>query len=456
MRRIKNKIKLNKALDIKSMLNSTSKFWLGFLTCALILFVINAGYFLYGEGAVARKLSNYSTETVTFDEKDFPGLVVKGEGTQNRFSKIDLDEFWAVWSLIERDFVPKPDSKERDLDREEMLYSAIEGLTRSTGDIYTNFLKPEEASEFKREVIEGNIDGIGTYVSVKDGFLTIIRTIANGPAEKAGLRSNDLIIAIDGEETFNLNLSEATNKIRGKRGTEVILTILRPSNGEEFDIKVKRDKIIIPSVTTEIKEGVFIISVSSVSRKTTPDVADALVEFVKNQSVASKLILDLRGNAGGLLDGAIEIAGFFLEPGSVVLYEYDGTEELEAYKTKRKLFKGNVPKITILIDSGTASSAEIIAEALRYHGIGNIIGVPSHGKGSVQTLRTVGNNALLKITTAHWLTPAKKSISDGGIKPDIDLTEEIEEQIKKAVLSGEEFDSQEYILMKGIEDALNK
>ena len=375
-------------------------------------------------------------------------------------SVVNMQEFWEVWRTIEDRFVPDPHAyaREEDLPPEEQrtrvpnekefIKGAINGLTWSTKDIYTNFFNPTEADDFTEEIIDGEIDGIGAYIGIRNGSLRVIQPLDDSPAGKAGLKAGDIIRKINGVDAGQYNLFSATEQIRGVRGTEVILTVFRPSSNEELDITIVRDRVEVPTLTTEVRDDVFVITLHNFSRKATSEFQDAIIEFAEraNSGGADKIVLDLRGNSGGILSAAITIAGFFLPKDSVVLYEYSGSENLRSYKTRGPIFRSNIPKLTILIDESSASASEILAAALHHHNVADIVGLTSFGKGSVQSLVDVGDDALLKITIAHWLTPDKHSITGVGIEPDVNY----EEDLRAAIKENEEIDVREYLLERAV------
>ena len=377
---------------------------------------------------------------------------------------VDLTEFWEVWRLIEQDFVPKPERRVADDDgdevveeiagvgptREEMVRGAIDGLTFATDDQYTNFFEPRDAKEFEEEVLNGEIDGIGAYISFEDGSLTIVNVIDNGPAFYAGLKGGDVISAIDGVASDEYNLTEAAYAIRGPQGTGVLLSIYRASEERDFDITIVRGRVEIPTVEYEVVDGVFVIRLMTFTKNTPNAFREALREFVvvANAGGPNRILLDMRGNVGGVMAVAVDIAGLFLPDGSVVLYEYRGDENLRSFGTTGPVFKNNVlPIMTVLVDGGSASSSEIVAAALRHYGVADIVGVPTLGKGSVQSLKEVGeSSSLLKITIAHWLTPAKESVEEVGIQPDVDYSEDIDGLLEE----NSYIDVEEYVLDRAV------
>ena len=380
----------------------------------------------------------------------------------NDFHDVDFREFWEVWQYIENEYVPPPQKHDSGVSakedesvvtRDDLINGAVKGLTFATEDKYTHFYLPKDAIDFENEVIEGEIEGIGAYLTIdKDNSaLEVVKPIEGGPAEQAGLKAGDIITKIDGIDSTRYNLSEAASHIRGPSGTTVLLEIYRSVIDEIFSIAITRGQVKVPTVETEIRDGVFILKLSTFTKLTPQAFRAALEEFVAsaNEGGPTRLLLDMRGNMGGILSVSIYIAGLFLPENSPVLYEYAGTEILKVYRTNKPAFKGGAtPRMTILVDKATASASEILAAALRHYGVADIVGTPTLGKGSVQAIRPVGDNkALLKITIAHWLTPAKESITGEGVLPDVDYKDEL----KKLYKENQEADIPEIALKKAIQ-----
>jgi carboxyl-terminal processing protease len=326
----------------------------------------------------------------------------------------DLTDFWKAWNALNERFVEThatgtaPTAKEK-------IWGAIQGLAAAYGDPYTTFMPPTEAKQFQED-IRGDFEGVGMEVGVKDGVLTIIAPLKGTPAEKAGLRAGDQILAIDGASTDGLSSDEAVKLIRGEKGTTVTFTLMRESGITE--VSVVRDTIQVPTIETTTEEGVFVISFYSFTANSAQLFAKAIAEF--RASGSKLLLIDLRSNPGGYLESAVQIASHFLPSGAVVVTEdYKGTQENTVHRSKGT---GGVPagtKVAILIDQGSASASEILAGALQDADAATLIGTRSFGKGSVQELVEIGDGAL-KVTIARWLTPAGQSISEGGLTPDIE------------------------------------
>lgn len=329
---------------------------------------------------------------------------------------IELNEFWRVWNLLEEKFVTNASSTA--LTDEEKIQGAIEGLVRTYGDPYTVYMPPKEAEVFNED-ISGNFSGVGMEVGLRDNVVTVIAPLPQSPAEKAGLMAGDMIVRIDGESTEGWSIDEAVRHIRGEQGTEVILTIFREGEDEFLDKKVVRDTIMIPTSKTEIRGDVFIVSLYSFNAIAEAEMQKALREFVKSKK--KKLVLDLRGNPGGYLEGAVGIASYFLPLGKTVVREsFGGDTQEEVYRSSGKeVASFSSDRFVVLVDQGSASASEILAGALKEHGVATIVGAQTFGKGSVQELVKLDDGASLKVTVARWLTPNGLSISEGGLTPDI-------------------------------------
>jgi carboxyl-terminal processing protease len=297
-------------------------------------------------------------------------------------------------------------------------------MTNSLGDPYTDFFDPEQAQMFQQD-LSGTFQGIGVEVGVKKNLLTIIAPLANTPGQKAGLKSGDAIVKINGKDATQMATDEAVNLIRGPKGTNVTLTIFRDGWSNTKDFKITRDTIIVPTLKWEIKNNdVAYIKINEFGEMLPSDFKTAALKIL--QSPAKKIVLDLRGNPGGYLTGAQDIAGWFLEAGQTVTIEDFGKGKArQTYKTEGNAGLANYP-IVVLIDQGSASASEILAGALRDNRNIKLIGEKSFGKGSVQQVIDLRGGSFLKITIAKWLTPKGYSISEVGLDPDIkvDITDQ--------------------------------
>ncbi len=336
----------------------------------------------------------------------------------------DLKEFWRVWNILENKFVS---SSERP-DKTTRIQGAIAGLVESYGDPYTVFMPPADAAYFAED-ISGNFSGVGMEVGMRNSVITIISPLPDSPAEKAGIQSGDIITKIDDQTTEKMLVDQAVKLIRGDRGTEVTLTIYRQSTSEFLEKKITRDTINIPTIEIEKEGDVFIIRLFSFNALAESKMREAILEF-KNSNY-EKLILDLRGNPGGYLESAVNIAGYFMPQGKVVVRESFGDDKEQVYRTSTvQIVNIDPDNFVVLIDGGSASASEILAGALSEHGAATTIGDNTFGKGSVQELVSLPDSSALKVTIARWLTPEGVSFSEGGLEPKIKVIRTPEELAK--------------------------
>ena len=357
---------------------------------------------------------------------------VKREPTAE--TEVDLSSFWKVWNIIDEKY---PDASK--ITNEKRIYGAISGLLDSLNDPYSVFFLPDEAKSFEED-IAGNFTGVGMEVGNKDKVLTVIAPLKNTPAYRAGIKSGDKIIKIDDTTTAGLSVEKAVKLIRGEKGTTVTLTILRDGEKEPMVIKIVREIITIPTIDTEKRrDGIFVIKLYSFSANSTGLFRNAIKKFY--ESDGNKLLLDLRGNPGGYLDAAVNIASWFLPSGKPVVIEDSGKEGKQKIFRSRgyNLFNDNL-KFVILIDGGSASASEILAGAMQDYKRAKLVGTKSFGKGSVQEVVRMAGGTLLKITVAKWFTPNGVSISDKGLTPDYvveftkkDSDAKVDPQMNKAV-----------------------
>lgn len=365
------------------------------------------------------------------NKNNFESLAFLNKKPNVDTEQIDLTNFWKAWEVIDEKY---PNATEAD--NEERLYGAIKGLIGSLNDPYSTFFDPEETKIFEED-ISGNFSGVGMEVGMKEGILTVIAPLKNTPAYKAGMKSGDKILKIDETLTNDLSIEEAIKLIRGEKGTTVKLSIYREGEDKPRDVSIVRDIINVPSLETELrKDGIFVIRLYSFDANSSKLFRNAIKEFRNANS--DKLILDLRGNPGGYLESAVDIASWFLPSGETVLIEdYGGKREKEIYTSYGyDIFNENL-KFVILIDEGSASASEILAGAMQDYQKAKIIGKQSYGKGSVQEVVDITKDTILKITVANWLTPKGNSITDKGVTPDIEIEKGdngVDFQLDKAVL----------------------
>jgi carboxyl-terminal processing protease len=393
----------------KTIDKTTQKSWLG-ITLALLL-------------AVGAFLSGLQIDRLVGSSGQNLGLSLFA-GTPAVTNNASLDEFWKVWQLLDEKFAAGTTTFS--LTPEQKVQGAIDGLVAAYGDPYTTYFPPTDAAAFDED-ISGNFSGVGMEVGMRNNLITIIAPLSGAPAEKAGLLAGDVIMSINGTSTEKMNIDEAVRQIRGQEGTKVVLKMYRTGEKEPREISVTRAKIEIPTVKTEKKGKVFVVTLYSFNALAEAKMQEAMNEYVS--SGANKMVLDLRGNPGGYLQGAVSIASHFLPAGKVVLRESfaDGRPE-QLYRSTGKVAKQfGQNELVILIDGGSASASEILAGALSQHGYATLIGTDSFGKGSVQELVDLPSGSALKVTIARWLTPDGTSISLKGLVPKI-LIERTPEQ----------------------------
>jgi carboxyl-terminal processing protease len=300
----------------------------------------------------------------------------------------------------------------------ELEYGMIRGYVESYKDPYTVFFPPEEAKSFA-ENVKGSFGGVGMNVGMKDGNIVVISPLKDSPAMAAGIKAGDIITAVDGKNMLGQSSDIAVNSIRGPLDTKVKITVLHLGAKTTTDLTIVRKEIKIPTIDTETKDGVFVIHLYNFSAESPDLFRNALNAFVNTHT--KYLVLDLRGNPGGYLDAAINMASYFLKDGQVVVSEKQGKDGVTI--SHRSVGIQGLPagiKMVVLIDGGSASAAEILAGALKDQGVATIVGAKSFGKGSVQEVVNFDDGSSLKVTIAKWYTPNGVNISESGIKPDIE------------------------------------
>lgn len=343
---------------------------------------------------------------------------------------VDFAQFWQVWDYVRFRFAGElpPESK--------MFYGSIAGMVSALGDPYSVFFEPTTAEEFAQE-LKGTFDGIGAEIGIKNDTLTIVAPLPDSPAERAGLRAGDKILAIEGESTAGMPLDVAVRKIRGEKGTEVKLTVSRSGTAEPFEVKIVRSAIVVKSVrVTTLPGNIVHIELQQFGEDTA-----TLFDRVVRDAVAANargIILDMRNNPGGFLDVAIRVAGEWVKD-DVIVFERTAGADDQAFRANGKGRLAGIPTV-VLVNKGSASGSEIVAGALQDHKRAIIVGEQTFGKGSVQDYEQFPDGSALKLTIAQWLTPAKRSIEKSGITPDAevvltpeDYNAERDPQLDKAV-----------------------
>ncbi|MBI5794325.1 S41 family peptidase [Candidatus Uhrbacteria bacterium] len=335
--------------------------------------------------------------------------VVTGQGDIPDYLADDVDfkQFWDIWNLVKEQYYRQPVSDK------DLFYGAMKGMVAGMGDPYSVYFDPEEAQQFASD-LEGSFEGIGAEIGIKDEKLQIVAPLKGSAAERAGLLTGDWIVMIDGAETLGMTTEEAVSLIRGEGGTQVTLTLSREGTDGVFDVTITREKIVVDSVKWSIDDqNVMTIGISTFNHDTTSLFNEAVQE-VLTKNVAG-IILDLRGNPGGLLTTAIDIASAWVGYDTVVIERIQN--ESNTYKGVMAPRLQGIPTV-VLVNGGSASASEIVSGALQDYGYATLVGTQTFGKGSVQDYRELEDGSAVKITTAEWFTPKGRTIHEVGIAPD--------------------------------------
>jgi len=362
----------------------------------------------------------------------FPTTEPVIQAPQNQPSELDelFTPFWQAWDLVHTQYVDQP------VDNQVLLQGAISGMLNSLGDPNTGYMDPFEFQQANAP-LTGEYDGIGAWVDTTGEFLTIISPMDGSPAEAAGLRSGDKIIAVDSEDVTGLDPRLVLRRVLGPAGTSVKLTILREENEVPFDVIIVRQKITIQTISGEMLENnIAYVQILQFGERTDRDLRDTLRELNRQNPVG--LILDLRNNPGGYLNTAINISSQFIGDG-VIMYEDYGTGERITFTSRPGGVATEIP-LVVLVNEGSASASEITAGAIQDHGRALLVGSKTFGKGTVQTWTPLTMEAgAVKITVARWLTPNERQIDGIGLTPDIeveiteeDIELELDPQLEKA------------------------
>jgi len=349
--------------------------------------------------------------------------ILNSSSTDNK-PGVNLSLFWETWEKLEKKYVDK-----KKVEQKKMLYGAIKGMVASLEDPYTFFLTPEENKQSKQD-LQGRFEGIGAQLGLKNNRVIVVAPLKNSPAERAGVKSSDFINKVDDQSTKNWTLTQAVNKIRGPKGTKVKLTLER--NGKEFVAEIVRDEINVASVELsyeKIKAKKIAILKLTQFGDNTYNEWDSTIDEVHNlwqKKEIAGLILDLRDNPGGYLDGAVYLAGEFLPLGKTIVQQESTTVKNKTYSVTRQGLLLDIP-LVVIINRGSASASEILAGALRDHQRAKLIGEKTFGKGSVQEALDLDQGAGLHVTVAKWILPNGDWINSKGIDPEFKIELKLDE-----------------------------
>ncbi len=358
------------------------------------------------EGTVFPWRSNAASGTVSGVGQAMPSDLASQD--------VEFKRFWDLWRLLKTKYYRQPVSDQQ------LFFGAMEGMASGVGDDYTTYFPPTEAKEFESS-LDGEFQGIGAEIGLKDEQLQIIAPLPDTPASRAGLLAGDIILKIDGKDTTGMSVEEAVKLIRGDQGTKVTLSLYRLSQKKgPFDVSIERDIIQVKSVNWRLAPGskrIAIIEITSFGQDTTTAFRDAVREVLLKDPQG--LILDLRNNPGGYLDGAVDIASEWVGKDVVVKERRQGKIIDEMHGTNPARL-AQIPTI-VLVNQGSASASEIVAGALQDAGLARLVGMKTFGKGSVQEYEPLSDGSAVKITVAEWLTPHDRTIQKVGLDPDVSV-----------------------------------
>lgn len=348
-----------------------------------------------------------TTFVLAFGDKKAADIVDVEEKQFYNTDRSEFNKLYAAYDTLKGNYY-------KDLDDDKLVNGAINGMLESLDDPYSDYMNVEEAEGFHHS-ISSSFEGIGAEIQEKEGHITIVSPIKGSPAEKAGLKPNDIILTVNKKSLQGMSTTEAVLLIRGKKGTKVELTIQRPGVDEPMTVPITRDTIPLQTVYGEmLEDGIAKVSITSFSENTSKELVETLNDL-KNKDMKG-IVLDLRQNPGGLLDEAIRISSLFVPEGKILFKVEDRNGNVKEYKSK-ETSSPNVP-LVVIIDKGSASASEILAAAVRESANVPLVGEKSFGKGTVQTAQDLQDGSNMKFTTAKWLTPKGNWIHQKGIEPD--------------------------------------
>ena len=378
----------------------------------IILYLLTGCSYLNGTNTNS---SESASENV-FTEQPFPTVSPGVSETPPDDVPEDLKIIWEAWTILNNEYVDQGKLKDNKLPE-----FAIRGLLSALGDPHTNYVGKEYLEAQFSDIFRGDFGGIGAHVNINaEGKIIIVSPIKGSPAEKAGIKAGDVVLEVDGESLKGIGLLEAVNKIRGPKGTAVRLLIKHILDPTPVEISVIRDDIILPSVVlrTDPKDTFAHIRLTTFYPNTPQILTKTLNHVIDNG--AKGIILDLRGNSGGVLGATVDIASEFLDDG-LVFYLQDGKGRRQEHPVKPGGIAKDIPMV-VIANAGSASATEVLIGALQDHKRGKVIGTTTFGKGSVNMLRKLSNGGGVYLTIAYWYTPLGRKIAGQGLPPDIEVT----------------------------------
>lgn len=413
----------------------------------LIIAIVFLGGYFFGVNKVNLDWQNYKPVLNVVNKEPPAGILT-----------VDFQPFWTVWEKLLTNYYDK--SK---LEQQKMLNGAIEGMVQSLGDPFTLYLPPVQNNNFKQG-LAGQFSGIGAELGTKDKDIVVISPLDGSPAQKAGIRAGDVIAAVDKQSTLGWTLSQAVEKIRGPKGTDVVLTVIHKDIQTPVDIKITRNVITVKSVVMDVRNAKCEGGTCSILDKADTCIDTTCVKYayirlsqfgdntntewinlvkslkdeVSKNSQIRGIVFDLRNNPGGYLTDATFIASEFIKRGETVVQEDDGVKTSDKMLVTRDGLLLS-EKLVVLINKGSASASEIVAGALRDHKRATLVGETSFGKGTIQQAEDLGDGAGLHVTIAKWLTPNGTWVNGNGLKPDVSISLDVKDpsrdtQLEKAVL----------------------
>jgi carboxyl-terminal processing protease len=383
--------------------------WLVFISVIVVLALL-AGSCMSGF------LVGRTTAPLTSGQPSSTGNPSSTAGTPSNLTTL-FKPFWETWDIIHKDYVDQP------VDDVKLVRGAIQGMIAALGDDHSSYMDPDEYKDATTQ-LEGEYEGIGAWVDTEGQWLTISSPMSGSPAEAAGLRAGDEIIAIDGEDMTGVAPELVRKRVLGPKGSTVVLTIRRPDVADPFDVTITRATIRVPSVESKMLDGqIAYVRLNTFGDTTAEELHTALEELLKQEPVG--LILDLRNNGGGYLPTAIKVASEFIADG-VIMYEAYGDGQRDTFKARSGGLATEIPML-VLVNQYSASASEIVAGAIQDRGRGQLVGVVTFGKGTVQTWTPLSDEqGAVRITVARWLTPNGVNIHHVGLTPEVivEMTED--------------------------------